>query len=50
MVKIGFICEGRTETMILSSMAFRNYCASIGLEITDVINAEGSGNLLPHNI
>lgn len=50
MVKVGFICEGKTERMILSSQAFSDYCLSIGLEITKVIDATGNGNLLPENI
>jgi hypothetical protein len=50
MAKIGFICEGFTEQIFLQSDAFRNLLASLSLESLLVINAEGSGNLLPHNI
>ncbi len=50
MVKVGFICEGFTEQIFLQSDAFRSYLASLKIESLPVINAEGSGNLLPHNI
>ena len=50
MVKIGLICEGTTEQILLESDAFKNFLSSINLEPLPVINAEGAGNLLPHNI
>lgn len=50
MVKIGFICEGATEQILLLSDNFRLYLSSINLQLINVINACGSGNLLPHNI
>jgi hypothetical protein len=51
MIKIGFICEGFTERKLLESENFKNFLQSINIEIVnEVINAEGSGNLLPHNI
>lgn len=50
MVKVGFICEGFTEFFLLNSTAFKSYLESIGIELINVINAEGVGNLLPRNI
>ncbi len=50
MVKVGFICEGDTEAILLSSDNFQLYLSSINLRAVNVINACGSGNLLPHNI
>lgn len=50
MVKIGFICEGDTEQILLLSDNFQSYLSSINLRAVNVINACGSGNLLPHNI
>ena len=50
MVKIGFICEGSTEQILLLSGSFQEYLSSINLLAVNVINACGSGNLLPHNI
>ena len=50
MVKIGFICEGDTEQILLLSDSFQHYLSSINLLAVNVINACGSGNLLPHNI
>lgn len=50
MVKIGFICEGVTEQILLQSSTFKQFLKSINLESVPVIDAQGSGNLLPHNI
>ncbi len=50
MTKIGFICEGRTEQILLQSNTFGKLMASLNLESLPVIDAGGSGNLLPHNI
>lgn len=50
MVKIGFICEGFTEFLLIQSPRFKQFLNSINLESVNTINAEGSGNLLPHNI
>jgi hypothetical protein len=50
MVKVGFICEGTTEQILLQSDAFKQLLATLNIEQIRVINAEGSGNLLPHNI
>ncbi|MDI9363949.1 MAG: hypothetical protein QM541_03285 [Flavobacterium sp.] len=51
MVKVGFICEGKTERKLLGSANFKSCLQSINLEqVDEVINAESSGNLLPHNI
>tara|TARA_R110002124_G_scaffold9577_3_gene49122 strand:- start:331 stop:903 length:573 start_codon:yes stop_codon:yes gene_type:complete len=51
MVKIGFICEGKTERKLIESAVFQNYLLSIGIEcVKPVIDADGNGNLLPNNI
>ncbi len=50
MVKVGFICEGATEQILLQSDPFRQLLASLKIESLPVIDAGGSGNLLPHNI
>jgi len=50
MVKIGFICEGQTEQIFLLSDRFKELLVSLNLESLPVIDAGGSGNLLPHNI
>jgi hypothetical protein len=51
MVKIGFICEGDTEAIFLSSQYFKNLLISKNIELIDKpINVKGNGNLLPHNI
>lgn len=50
MIKVGFICEGYTEQILLRSNAFTQLLNSLQIEPLPIINAEGSGNLLPHNI
>jgi len=50
MVKVGFICEGYTEQILLSSDKFQQFLTSKNLQSVDIINATGAGNLLPHNI
>jgi len=50
MVKVGFVCEGFTEQIFLLSDNFQNFLASVNLKLINVVNATGSGNLLPHNI
>jgi hypothetical protein len=51
MVKLGFIVEGATEKIILEQSDFFSYLSSLKIDfIKDVENAEGNGNLLPHNI
>ena len=50
MTKAGFICEGRTEQIILQSESFTQLLAHLNIVPVNIINAEGSGNLLPHNI
>lgn len=50
MVKIGFVCEGKTETLLLSSEKFIQFLSSNGIQLIDVVDAKGSGNLLPDNI
>jgi len=48
MVKVGFICEGETERIIIGSSQFREFLRSLNIErIETVIDAGGNGNLLP---
>jgi hypothetical protein len=50
MVQVGIICEGDTELILFESDRFKAYLNGMGINLVRVINAEGSGNLLPHNI
>lgn len=51
MVKIGFICEGKTERKIIESENFQQYLTNLGIEcLKPVLDAKGSGNLLPENL
>lgn len=51
MVKVGFIVEGGTEKILVESLGFNTWLQQHGIElIHPVIDAEGSGNLLPKNI
>jgi hypothetical protein len=50
MVKVGFICEGETEKIIVNSTDFKNILASNNLQLVKAIDATGNGNLLPKNI
>lgn len=48
MVKLGFIVEGDNEKAILQSSRFRDLLNTLAVGFVDeVINAKGSGNLLP---
>ena len=50
MVKVGFICEGETEKIIVESVAFKKFLAANKLEFVKAFDATGNGNLLPENI
>ncbi|KPA97974.1 hypothetical protein [Pseudomonas asplenii] len=51
MVKAGFIVEGASERIVVESQSFRTLLQSCGYElVTPVVDANGAGNLLPHNI
>jgi hypothetical protein len=50
MVKIGFICEGETEKIIVDSVNFKNILTLHNLQLVNAIDATGNGNLLPKNI
>jgi hypothetical protein len=50
MVKIGIICEGLTEFILMQSETFRNFLTNHNIELVNTIDAGGAGNLLPHNI
>jgi len=50
-LSVGFICEGKVERKIIESPRFQATLQSMGIEcIRPVINADGSGNLLPRHI
>ena len=51
MVKIGFICEGKTEKKIVESEPFQKFLFERDIEIVgEVRDAKGNGNLLPQNL
>ena len=51
MVKIGFIVEGATEKIILEKSDLFPLLRENNIEfVAEIINDEGNGNLLPHNI
>ena len=51
MIKVGLICEDISDKTIFSSVNFKEYLFSLNIDIIDdIINADGCGNLLPHNI
>ncbi|MDR3611748.1 MAG: hypothetical protein P4L27_14355 [Ignavibacteriaceae bacterium] len=50
-MKLGFIVEGDTEKILLDSYEFKSFLDNQNLlYVEPIINAKGSGNLLPHNI
>jgi len=50
-MKLGFICEGKTEKKIVESTNFQQFVTSIGHScIPDIIDAKGNGNLLPESL
>ncbi len=50
MVKVGFICEGRTDKLVLESKQFNQLLERIGLKKVNVVFTGGVGNLLPQYI
>ena len=50
MVKIGFICEGETEKLIVESKKSLIFFQEKNLVLVNAIDATGNGNLLPKNI
>jgi hypothetical protein len=51
MVKVGFICEGATESILIESQAFQNHLIKLNIEcILPPIDVKGKDNLLPHRI
>ena len=51
MVKIGFICEGKTEKKVIESDSFQQWLSQNGFDCSlPVIDAKGNGNLLPNRI
>lgn len=50
-MKIGFICEGKTEKEIIGSASFQEWLNRNGIGCVDpVFDVIGSGNLLPHRL
>lgn len=50
-MKLGFICEGKTEKKIIESQDFQQILRALSLEcVEDIVDAKGNGNLLPHNL
>lgn len=50
MVKVGFLCEGKTEVKFVRSEKFQDCLRRIGIEAVEpVLDAKGGGNLLPDN-
>ena len=50
MVKVGFICEGDTEKIIIESDSFKIFLKENNLQFVKALDATGNGNLLPKNI
>ncbi len=51
MVKVGFICEGDTEKLVIESAKFQELLKQLDIDcVSPVIDAKGNGNLLPENI
>ncbi|GAB3557356.1 hypothetical protein [Spirosoma fluminis] len=51
MVNVGFICEGDTEVKIVKSDAFQDLLNTSQVNcVFPIADADGNGNLLPHNI
>ncbi len=50
MVKLGFICEGETEKIIIESWAFKEFLSANNLEFVKAFDATGNSNLLPAHI
>ncbi len=51
MVKIGFIVEGATEKIVLEKSDLFDLLKENNIDfVPEIIDAEGNGNLLPHNI
>jgi len=51
-VRIGFICEGKSELRLIKSQKFRKFLSDLKLDLVKngVRDAKGCGNLLPENI
>ena len=51
MVKVGFICEGDTEKLVIESPKFQELLKQLEIAcVSPVIDAKGNGNLLPDKI
>ena len=50
MVKVGFICEGLTEVLLIESDDFQKLLKQLGIQYTKAINAKGNKNLISTNI
>lgn len=51
MVKVGFVVEGACEKIVIESAVFKDFLQRNDFELIEpVVDANGAGNLLPHNI
>jgi hypothetical protein len=50
MVNVGFICEGETERILVTSTKFKELLIAKNISLINVIDAKGRDNLRPHNI
>ena len=51
MVKVGFVCEGDVEKILIESINFQNFLRKLNIEcVKPIINATGKDNLLPHRM
>ena len=50
MVKLGFICEGATEKILVDSPNFKQFLEQYNCQSIGSVDASGNGNLLPKNI
>lgn len=50
MVKLGIIVEGHSDKIFVESHNFQSFCRDLNIDVIDVINATGNGNLCSANI
>lgn len=50
MVKLGIVVEGHSDKLFVESPSFVDLCRSLNIEVMDVFNATGNGNLCSANI
>ncbi len=50
MVKVGFICEGETEKLIINSVDFKKILVKNNLQLVNAIDVTGGDNLKPKKV